>query len=103
MAERKPLPRRLDHDRVGALLVLHLHPQLGVAHDDLGPGVLGLEGEELAQRRRPEPPHPLAAEELGPPAELLVPQLQLGREDRLLGRVVGRERRRLEQGAPDHR
>ena len=45
-----------------AVLELHLHSQFGVADDDLGPRVLRLEGEELAQRRRPVPPHPLAVQ-----------------------------------------
>ena len=95
------VPRRLDHDRIVAVLELHLDSQLGVPDDDLGPRVLCLEGEELAQRRGPVPPHPLAAEELGPSAEFLVSQLQLRREYRLLRRVVRLERRRVEQGSSD--
>ena len=98
---RRHVPRWLDHDRIVAVLELHLDPQFGVADDDLGRRVLGLESEELSQRRRPVPLHPLAAEKLGPPAELLVTQLQLRWEYRLLGRVVRLKRRRIKQGASD--
>ena len=97
----RDVPRRLDHDRIVAVLELHLDSQLCVPDDDLGPRVLCLESEELAQRRGRVPPHPLAAEELGPSAEFLVSQLQLRREYRLLRRVVRLERRRLKQGSSD--